>query len=61
MNAPCWNCPNRSESCHATCDDYKDFALEKKRENDVRKQQAAASAYFIAGAAKCARQKRRRK
>lgn len=30
MSTPCYNCPNRTEKCHANCDDYSTYAYERR-------------------------------
>jgi hypothetical protein len=38
MEAPCYNCKDRTVECHGTCDKYKDFKKEiegyRKAEDD---------------------------
>lgn len=35
-NAPCMNCQNRHENCHAECDSYADFvSLRKERRRKI--------------------------
>ena len=35
-DAPCYGCEERHYKCHATCEAYKKFAEEKRKENKER-------------------------
>ena len=39
MNCPCKNCvpPKRTPDCHSTCEDYKKWSEEHKKEKELSK------------------------
>lgn len=60
MSAPCYQCERRTVGCHATCDDYKEFAGSKRQENERRKAYLKDAEYFISAAHKVAKKNRRK-
>ena len=45
MSAPCYQCDRRSESCHATCADYRDFCAAQSEAKERRRQYYDADGY----------------
>lgn len=43
--SPCYNCENRSEGCHSSCEEYKEFAEARKQINLNRKDERRKAAY----------------
>lgn len=35
MNAPCWNCQDRSIGCHGKCDRYKTYKQQSDQRRDA--------------------------
>lgn len=60
MSAPCYNCERRSAECHASCEDYKDFAQERREYAERLHKESVYKGYFIDGARHMRQLKRRR-
>lgn len=60
MSAPCYNCERRSAGCHSSCEDYKDFAQERREYADRLHKESVCNGYFIDGARHMRPLKRRR-
>lgn len=61
MNAPCYQCTDRHEKCHAECERYKEF---ERQRSEIRKRKFEAmrvNGYCIETAKKVKAEKRRRK
>lgn len=43
MNAPCYQCPERHELCHATCEKYQTYNAEQERIREERRAQRDAT------------------
>ena len=44
---PCHGCPRRTPTCHSTCEDYKAFDAENRKENRLYRQAKAKEAISI--------------
>lgn len=49
MNAPCKDCKERHELCHAQCERYKQYSDERQRICEERLAQSRTAAYFKGG------------
>lgn len=50
MTTPCKECPNRHVSCHTDCEQYREFAEQKRQAN--KRPYDLASAFLLDGIAK---------
>lgn len=47
MQAPCKDCPDRSVTCHANCEKYKEFAMENAEQRKQRHIENVGRQYTI--------------